>query len=188
MLIVELKSDALKERHWRQLCKALKVEWSLSELTLGQVWDADLLHNEHTVKDVVSVAQGEMALEEFLKQVFKQLQSFHFMCDAKNKPVIDGLSCLEVWRCGILKMYQNHKPCRQRIPCDSSFILNLIYGFFCLNNYHAGVFKLSKYLRCVNHGRATNWILSTIRTNVRSSAAGTTSSTRLRSTSIASPL
>lgn len=72
MLIVELKSDALKERHWRQLCKALKVEWSLSELTLGQVWDADLLHNEHTVKDVVSVAQGEMALEEFLKQVFKQ--------------------------------------------------------------------------------------------------------------------
>lgn len=72
MLIVELKSDALKERHWRQLCKALKVEWSLSELTLGQVWDADLLHNEHTVKDVVSVAQGEMALEEFLKQVFKE--------------------------------------------------------------------------------------------------------------------
>lgn len=69
MLIVELKSDALKERHWRQLCRALKVDWSLSELTLGQVWDADLLHNEHTVKDVVSVAQGEMALEEFLKQV-----------------------------------------------------------------------------------------------------------------------
>ncbi|CAH0687822.1 unnamed protein product [Spodoptera exigua] len=68
MLIVELKSDALKERHWRQLCRALKVDWSLSELTLGQVWDADLLHNEHTVKDVVSVAQGEMALEEFLKQ------------------------------------------------------------------------------------------------------------------------
>ncbi|KOB77825.1 Dynein heavy chain [Operophtera brumata] len=50
MLIVELKSDALKERHWRQLCRALKVDWSLSELTLGQVWDADLLHNEHTNK------------------------------------------------------------------------------------------------------------------------------------------
>lgn len=69
MLIVELKSDALKERHWRQLCRALKVEWALSDLTLGQVWDADLLRNEHTVKDVVLVAQGEMALEEFLKQV-----------------------------------------------------------------------------------------------------------------------
>lgn len=69
MLIVELKSDALKDRHWRQLCRALKVEWSLSELTLGAVWDADLLRNEHAVRDVVCVAQGEMALEEFLKQV-----------------------------------------------------------------------------------------------------------------------
>lgn len=78
MLIVELKSDALKERHWRQLCRALKVDWSLSELTLGQVWDADLLHNEHTVKDVVSVAQGEMALEEFLKQVRNNEKEYAF--------------------------------------------------------------------------------------------------------------
>ncbi|XP_047532350.1 dynein heavy chain, cytoplasmic isoform X1 [Vanessa atalanta] len=76
MLIVELKSDALKERHWRQLCRALRVDWALSELSLGQVWDADLLHNEHTVRDVVSVAQGEMALEEFLKQVRESWQSY----------------------------------------------------------------------------------------------------------------
>ncbi|XP_045484392.1 dynein heavy chain, cytoplasmic isoform X1 [Pieris rapae] len=86
MLIVELKSDALKERHWRQLCRALKVEWSLSELTLGQVWDADLLHNEHTVRDVVSVAQGEMALEEFLKQVRESWQSYELdLINYQNK-------------------------------------------------------------------------------------------------------
>ena len=69
MLIVELKSDALKERHWKQLQRQLRVRWVLSELTLGQVWDVDLLKNEHVVKDVILVAQGEMALEEFLKQV-----------------------------------------------------------------------------------------------------------------------
>ncbi|XP_037874257.1 dynein heavy chain, cytoplasmic isoform X1 [Bombyx mori] len=86
MLIVELKSDALKERHWRQLCRALKVDWSLSELTLGQVWDADLLHNEHTVKDVVLVAQGEMALEEFLKQVRESWQSYELdLINYQNK-------------------------------------------------------------------------------------------------------
>ncbi|XP_013140288.1 PREDICTED: dynein heavy chain, cytoplasmic [Papilio polytes] len=86
MLIVELKSDALKERHWRQLCRALRVEWALSELTLGQVWDADLLHNEHTVKDVVSVAQGEMALEEFLKQVRESWQSYELdLINYQNK-------------------------------------------------------------------------------------------------------
>ena len=37
MLIVELKSDALKDRHWKTLCKQLRVSWVLSELTLGQV-------------------------------------------------------------------------------------------------------------------------------------------------------
>ena len=37
MLIVELRSDALNDRHWKTLCKQLRVSWVLSELTLGQV-------------------------------------------------------------------------------------------------------------------------------------------------------
>ena len=69
MLIVELKSEALKERHWKQLMRRLRVNWILSDLTLGQIWDADLQRNEAIVKDIINVAQGEMALEEFLKQV-----------------------------------------------------------------------------------------------------------------------
>lgn len=69
MIVVELKSDALKERHWKQLMKELRVSWNLSELTLGQVWDADLLRYESAIRQVLLVAQGELALEEFLKQV-----------------------------------------------------------------------------------------------------------------------
>lgn len=69
VLIVELKSEALKERHWKQLTRKLAVKWVLSELTLGHIWDIDLQKNEHIVRDVILVAQGEMALEEFLKQV-----------------------------------------------------------------------------------------------------------------------
>lgn len=69
MLIVELKSEALKERHWKNLMRRLHVNWVLTDLTLGQVWDVDLLKNEAVVKDTILVAQGEMALEEFLKQV-----------------------------------------------------------------------------------------------------------------------
>lgn len=76
ILIVELKSDALKERHWRQLTKQLKVSWILSELTLGQVWDIDLQKNEMIVKDIIQVAQGEMALEVFLKQIREFWQTF----------------------------------------------------------------------------------------------------------------
>ena len=86
MLIIELKSDALKERHWKQLTKQLKVRWILSELTLGQVWDIDLHQNESIVRDVILVAQGEMALEEFLKQVREAWQNYELdLVNYQNK-------------------------------------------------------------------------------------------------------
>lgn len=78
MLVIELKSEALKDRHWKQLMKRLHVNWVLSELTLGQIWDVDLQKNEMVVKDVLLVAQGEMALEEFLKQVLNSIN--HNIC------------------------------------------------------------------------------------------------------------
>ncbi|KAM0792972.1 hypothetical protein ACM66B_002727 [Microbotryomycetes sp. NB124-2] len=70
-LVAELKSEALRERHWRQLFKTLRVaqQYSPSSMTLGNVWDLDLKRNEAAIKDVIVQAQGEMALEEFLKQV-----------------------------------------------------------------------------------------------------------------------
>ncbi|XP_073982188.1 dynein heavy chain, cytoplasmic isoform X4 [Rhodnius prolixus] len=76
LLIVELKSDALKERHWRQLMRKLRVNWVLSEVSLGQVWDVDLQANEAVVKDIILTAQGEMALEEFLRQVRESWQNY----------------------------------------------------------------------------------------------------------------
>jgi len=96
MLIVELKSEALKERHWKTLMRKLHVNWVLSDLNLGQVWDVDLQKNEMIVKDVILVAQGEMALEEFLKQVNI---SFHSQNWVK---FVDGSS----WRfCSFSYMY-----------------------------------------------------------------------------------
>ncbi len=69
VLVTELKSEALKDRHWKQLMKKLRVSWQLHDLTLGQVWVVDLQRNEMIVRDIILVAQGEMALEEFLKMV-----------------------------------------------------------------------------------------------------------------------
>ncbi|XP_074602445.1 dynein heavy chain, cytoplasmic isoform X2 [Brevipalpus obovatus] len=86
MVIIELKSDALKERHWKQLTKQLRVRWMLNELTLGQVWDADLQKNESIVRDVILVAQGELALEEFLKQVRESWQNYELdLVNYQNK-------------------------------------------------------------------------------------------------------
>ena len=65
VLVTELKSDALKERHWKQLMKQLRVNWILSDLTLGQVWDIDLWKNEPIVRDVILVAQVGEALQTY---------------------------------------------------------------------------------------------------------------------------
>ena len=73
--ITELKSEALKERHWKDLMRRLRVHWVMTDLTLGQVWDVDLQRNEGVVKDVILVAQGEMGLEVFLRQVSLGVQS-----------------------------------------------------------------------------------------------------------------
>lgn len=78
MTVIELKSDALKDRHWKQLMRKLRVNWTFSDITLGQIWDVDLQANETVVKDIIMTAQGEMALEEFLKQVSYYL--FLFSC------------------------------------------------------------------------------------------------------------
>jgi dynein heavy chain 1 len=70
-IVGDLKSEALRERHWRQLYKVLRItsSYSPSSMTLGSVWDLDLKRNESVMKEVILQAQGEMALEEFLKQV-----------------------------------------------------------------------------------------------------------------------
>lgn len=70
-IFTDLKSEAIRERHWKQLLKELHFDGKirLSELTVGNVWEFDLHRNENVIRGVIEMAQGEMALEEFLKQV-----------------------------------------------------------------------------------------------------------------------
>lgn len=92
MLVVELKSEALKERHWKQLTKKLNVRWVLSDLTLGHVWDVDLIRHEPIVRDIILIAQGEMALEEFLKQVCRSLVAvfdLQYICKSEFAHIIN---------------------------------------------------------------------------------------------------
>ncbi|KAJ3101821.1 hypothetical protein HDU97_001047 [Phlyctochytrium planicorne] len=70
-LLSDLKSEAMRDRHWKQIFKILKFEgaFSYTELTLGHLWDADLRKFEPNLREVVVTAQGEMALEEFIRMV-----------------------------------------------------------------------------------------------------------------------
>ncbi|KAJ7601593.1 dynein heavy chain, N-terminal region 2-domain-containing protein [Mycena polygramma] len=70
-IISELQSEGMKDRHWKQLFKALRLPSAipLPLMTLGHVYDMDLKRNESLIKEVIIQAQGEMALEEYIKQV-----------------------------------------------------------------------------------------------------------------------
>ena len=84
----DLKSDAIRERHWQKIYKQIKPQkrFSPSSMTLGDVWDLNLVATEAIVKDIIAQAQGEMALEEFLKQVRETWQNYALeMVNYQNK-------------------------------------------------------------------------------------------------------
>ncbi|KIW34320.1 uncharacterized protein PV07_01105 [Cladophialophora immunda] len=77
-LLNDLKSDAIRERHWLKIYKALKPNKRYSEvsMTLGDVWDLQLIASEATIRDIIVQARGELALEEFVRQVRETWQSY----------------------------------------------------------------------------------------------------------------
>ncbi|KAI9745692.1 MAG: Dynein heavy chain, cytoplasmic [Claussenomyces sp. TS43310] len=77
-VLADLKSEAVRDRHWNKIFKALKPgkRYSPVSMTLGGVWDLNLAASEVVIRDIIAQAQGEMALEEFLKQVREVWSSY----------------------------------------------------------------------------------------------------------------
>ncbi|PLN79159.1 dynein heavy chain [Aspergillus taichungensis] len=77
-LLSDMKSEAVRERHWQKIYKRLKPgkRFSLVSHTLGDVWDLQLATSETVIRDIIAQAQGEMALEEFLKSVRETWQNY----------------------------------------------------------------------------------------------------------------
>ena len=66
----DMKTDALKDRHWKTILQRLNIHVSFPvELTVGMLWDNGLLERKKDVAEILSVAQGEMAIEIFLTEV-----------------------------------------------------------------------------------------------------------------------
>ncbi len=68
-LVTDLRSTAIKERHWDTLATRLNVRWNMSDMTLGTLWSVGPQSHEDVFRDVIGIAQGEQGLEEFLKTV-----------------------------------------------------------------------------------------------------------------------
>jgi len=77
-LLGDMKSEAVRERHWAKIFKALKPgkRVFVGSLTLGTVWSLNLAASEAVIRDIIAQATGEMALEEFLKQVRETWTSY----------------------------------------------------------------------------------------------------------------
>ena len=68
-LFVELKSEAMKPRHWKNLLTKLKIKVQFKDLTLNHLWLADLIKNNKVVVEILSDARGELILEEFIRTI-----------------------------------------------------------------------------------------------------------------------
>ncbi|KAJ2903583.1 putative dynein heavy chain protein [Zalerion maritima] len=77
-MLSDLKSDAIRDRHWTKIFKEVSngKRYSPSSMTLGDVWDLNLVATEVIIRDIIAQAQGEMALEEFIKQVRETWTSY----------------------------------------------------------------------------------------------------------------
>ncbi|SMQ54365.1 unnamed protein product [Zymoseptoria tritici ST99CH_3D7] len=77
-LLTEMRSDAVRERHWVRIFKNLQPSkrYSALSMTLGDVWDLQLGPSESVIRDVIAQAQGEMALEEFVRSVREHWQNY----------------------------------------------------------------------------------------------------------------
>ena len=77
-LLTEMRSDAVRERHWIKIFKNLQPSkrYSAISMTLGDVWDLQLGPSESVIRGVLTQAQGEMALEEYVRGVRDTWQNY----------------------------------------------------------------------------------------------------------------
>jgi len=70
--ITDLKGEAMKQRHWKKLLTQLRIKIQFNDLTLIDLWNADLLAHKLVVSDIMAQAIGENAIERFLTDVREQ--------------------------------------------------------------------------------------------------------------------
>ncbi|GKY90587.1 hypothetical protein MPSEU_000032400 [Mayamaea pseudoterrestris] len=68
-LLSELKTESLKERHWKAILQRLGIRIPITDLTVGVLWEHGVISRKKDMQDILTTAQGEMAIEIFLGQV-----------------------------------------------------------------------------------------------------------------------
>ena len=67
-IIGDLGTEAIKERHWKNILKILNIDKTEKDLILNDLWKADLQKKEKLLQEIINQAAGELVLENFLKK------------------------------------------------------------------------------------------------------------------------
>ena len=67
--IIDLKGEAMKQRHWTKLLRTLRIKVPINELSIMDLWKADLISHKVAVGDIMAQAIGENAIDRFLTDV-----------------------------------------------------------------------------------------------------------------------
>jgi dynein heavy chain 1 len=68
-LLKELKTDAVKEHHWDEMLKKIKLNKKYKNVTVGDLHKQNILVHEKALMEIVGLAQGELVLETMLKKI-----------------------------------------------------------------------------------------------------------------------
>ena len=70
-LFVDLKTDALRDRHWKLLMEKTGIEFDMNPetFTLGALFAMGLNNYEDTIQEIVTAAVKELSIEKGLKEV-----------------------------------------------------------------------------------------------------------------------
>ena len=68
-LLREIKTDAIKDHHWDQILRKIKLIKKYKHLTIADLFKHKFVNYEKIIMEVVNHAQGELVLENMLKKI-----------------------------------------------------------------------------------------------------------------------
>lgn len=68
-LLKELKTDAIKEHHWDDMLKRIKLNKKYKNVTIGDLYKQNILAFEKPLMEIVSSAQGELVIDLMIKKI-----------------------------------------------------------------------------------------------------------------------
>lgn len=118
-LITELKSETLRERHWKKIVEILGIRQAIQDMTLGNVYESKPKKYEEAIREILTRAQGESGLSEFLSSV-KEIwsdQEFVMIVYKNRTKLISGFDDIFI----ILDEHLNFLQSMKMSPYFSSF-------------------------------------------------------------------